>query len=111
MSDIKLKFIRLDGRYKGHRYFDHCLSIEFNSIWDNQQYSKQHEMIKKFNEIRDWCIKNWGTSTELSDYENWYSDIFDFTFNEHWSWSVEERSRRIYLKSDKEKMWTELTWK
>ncbi len=112
MSDVKLKFIKLDGRYKGHNHFNYCLSVEFSRGWHNTQQNKQLESIAKFNEIRDWCIKNWGTSTELADYDNWYaSDLIQYNFNEHWSWSIEESSRRIYLKTDKERMWAELTWK
>ena len=66
------------------------------------------ELVKKFNEIRNWCIKNWETSTELDDYMMLNLELF--SFNEYWSWSVEKYARRIYFKTDKEKMWAELTW-
>lgn len=107
---VTLRFVKLDNRYKGSNCFKYYLLLVNSPFQSSNRFQTSLETINKFNEIRDWCIQNWGTSTELEDYVTWYdTDICNF--NEHWSWSIEGTGRRIYLKSDQEKLWAELTWK
>lgn len=107
---VKLEFMKVDKRYKGAQHFDYFLVIK--KINKRQPGTPSHlHVIKTFNEIRDWCIKNWGTSTEIDDYDIFYFYPDLYSFNQHWSWSIEKNStRRIYFKTDQEYAWAKLTW-
>lgn len=103
---VKYKATKLDGRYAGYRYFSHYITVAFP-----KSYNQQSSVIE-FNKIRDWCIRTWGPSCELYDYEYLkYMKTLDtdYAINQYWSWYVKDSVHRLYV-TPKAKVWFDLTW-
>lgn len=124
MSDIKLKFTKLDGRHKGHKVFKYYVEAVSGSFYLGPSYyhAKLAQKIN-FNKLRNWCVDTWGYSCEFETYQelNSYNTLkinkinnLPVEVNPHWAWDVcENRSdskNRIYIVSDKEKAWLDLKW-
>lgn len=120
MSDIKLKFTKLDRRHKGHGLFKYYVDVVSGSIslGVGSYYQTRITHLINFNEFRKWCFDTWGNSCELETYQTLNSfnrdSLKQVELNPHWAWDVYEnrsdRRNRIYIMSDKEKAWMDLKW-
>lgn len=108
-SKCDIRFINLDGRYSGYRYFDHLAEITMSPGYN---YKKVDRLIY-FNEVRDWCNATWGTSMERDEYImlRQLPQPIGYKLNPHWAYHVKAYELRIYLATDKELAWLDMRWK
>jgi hypothetical protein len=105
---MKIKISKTDKRYTGYRHFQYVVDLQYtNDQTTTVLGSRRNHKIKKFHEIRDWCIQTWGMSCER---EHWLSLVDTEPHNAHWCWQTEFNDIKIYLKTDKEANWFKLKW-
>jgi hypothetical protein len=100
---------RLDGRHSWREDFEHML--EFSSAgWLGTG-------VLEFDRARRWMHDTWGYSQEvhvrqrIQQQPNLQARQLEFAtveVNPHWSYSVEYKNYRIYLKGNQELSWFQL---
>jgi hypothetical protein len=102
---------RLDGRHSWREDFEHML--EFSSAgWSGTG-------VLEFDRARRWMHSTWGHSQEVHVRQRIQQHIMRLhsgpvledpaeEINPHWSYSVEYKNYRIYLKGDQELSWFQL---
>ena len=114
LDTSKIQFIitKLDGRYKGHQYYQYQVTCYYpglhmiNGVAGNDYYN-----IISFNCLRNWCVQNFGNSSEMEDIIAVKQFTkFDTPFiNEKWAYSTITKPRKIYFTTDA-KVWFDLRW-
>lgn len=108
MSDYKLKFTKLDKRFRGHNQFSHYVQVVPNQTngWGRSSYVQ-------FMALRQSCVEAWGMSCERELYlKIAHEKTNEMLLNNHWAWhsDINNGQYRIYLKSDAERAWLLLKW-
>ena len=111
MNNPTIHVTSLDGRYAGSYQFKYRVEIS-RPRFINSKTWRMHN----FNKLRDWCVDAWGKSCERNTYitlcnlSQQDKDALGVDLNPSWAWHVTENEMFIYLVSDKELSWMNLTW-
>lgn len=107
---MKLTIRKTDKRFTGYQKFNFVVDVKIPYVPTiNGNASSRMIKLKKFQEIRDWCISVWGMSCER---EHWLTieEIDNTGLNAHWCWHSEFYDAKIYLATEKEANWFKLRW-
>lgn len=103
-----IEFKKIDKRYKAGHHYKYIIKF---SIRRGSSLTVG-DSIKKFNEVRQWCIDTWGMSCEVDD--AWAMIDVEKNGIDYpvWCWLNDRTygNRLIYLKTDKEYMLAQLRW-
>jgi hypothetical protein len=108
---LELKFIKLDGRHRGHNEFAHYVTVVEKPT--SKYYQPTKYSFAGFFMLRMQCTRVYGLSCERELYlKIKHEKRTDVELNDHWSWHTDLNNHqyRIYLKSDEEKAWLLLQW-
>ncbi len=100
MNESNLKFVKLRKGHLGHEQFQFYATVN----------GKRNNWIN-YLMLRNLCREIWGDSCDRALYES-LARITGQEVNPHWAWhtDINNGQYRIYLKSEKERMWVSLVW-
>lgn len=97
---MKYQVTKLDRRHSYSGYFNHMLEFS-KSTW-------QGTGVLDFDRARRWMNQTWGWSQDVETRSKMQLRS-DEDVNSHWAYSVAYNDYRIYLHSDEELAWFQLT--
>ena len=99
---------KTDKRFTGSDILHYVVDIKHGSFPVIYNKFSTGQQLKKFQDVRNWCIETWGMSCEREHYLHLLAD--DVEVNTHWCWHSEFYDIKIYLRTDKEANWFKLKW-
>ena len=105
---MKITVKKTDKRYTGSDIFGYVVDINNSSFPVIYNKFSKGQKLKKFQDVRNWCIETWGMSCEREHYLHLLTD--EVAVNTHWCWHTEFYDAKIYLRTDKEANWFKLKW-
>lgn len=95
------KVVKTDGRHAAASHFQYYAEMGYSVDFVSR--------LKKFTEMRDYCISTWGNSMERDYYIVAANKPSDW-INKHWCWHTHDGIWRLYFKTEQELNWFNLRW-
>ncbi len=107
---MKISIRKTDKRFTGSDVLRYVVDIKVAySVPMINGTGRKTIRLKKFQEVRQWCIDTFGMSCERDHYLHLLTSDPD-SVNSRWCWHTEFHDTKIYFASEKEANWFKLKW-